>query len=315
MMYMDRFFIDELKVRTNEILTRTIAISELNEIVTAYNRIIYFSNQARNEGLLALEEASADLDLSDESQELFFKLINLVVDGTEPDLVRIIGINKCISMNLHSYHGLMNLMYLQGALMIQAGDKPWIIEELLKSMLPKQILDEIKRLESEKADLNKISKEKEAEDKINMLCCDNKVLDEKDHSVVGELAKTLMMLSDIDTQRLLREVNNGTLAVAMKGMPGCAKARIFDNMSPRLAVILADDILYMGPVRLKDVEDDCVKIIRVILKLYNAGEINDYDFSILKVIMDIFDSTEKSNAELKERYKELRSVINRIYND
>lgn len=42
---------------------------------------------------------------------------------------------------------------------------------------------------------------------------------------------------------------------------------------------------------------------------------NEYDFSVLKVVIDMFDSAEKEKQILREKYKELRSIINEIYNN
>ena len=103
--------------------------------------------------------------------------------------------------------------------------------------------------------------------------------------------------------------------MAMKGLPGKARVRILNNMSKRLAVMLSKDMMYMGPVPLKYVEEECVTLVKTLLKLADSGEINEYDFSILKVVIDMFDSAEKENQILREKYKELRSIINKIYND
>lgn len=309
---MDRFLIEELKNKCNEINSIEANPQMIAKVIEAYDCICNFANLGRKEGLLALEEAAGNLDLNDDTKRLFFEQITLVVDGTEPELVLNMGANRCVSCNLPSYEGLINLMYVHGSLMIQAGNTLFIIEQMLKSMMPKSILIELKKRESEKV----LSKElKEAEDRVEALCKDDKEIDDKDHSVVAETAKTLILLSDRDIQRLLREIEISSLEVAMKGMPGKARARIFDNMSSRLSIMVAEDMSYMGPVRMKDVEEDCVRMMKMLLNLHDRCEIEDYDFSILKVVIDMFDSAEEENRQLREKYKELRDVISRIYKD
>lgn len=309
---MDRFLIEELKNKCNEINSIEANPQMISKVIEAYDCICNFANLGRKEGLLALEEAAGNLDLNDDTKRLFFEQITLVVDGTEPELVLNMGANRCVSCNLPSYEGLINLMYVHGSLMIQAGNTLFIIEQMLKSMMPKSILIELKKRESEKV----LSKElKEAEDRVEALCKDDKEIDDKDHSVVAETAKTLILLSDRDIQRLLREIEISSLEVAMKGMPGKARARIFDNMSSRLSIMVAEDMSYMGPVRMKDVEEDCVRMMKMLLNLHDRCEIEDYDFSILKVVIDMFDSAEEENRQLREKYKELRDVISRIYKD
>lgn len=309
---MERFIIEELKNKCNEINSSNDNPEMISKVIEAYDCICKFVNIGRKEGLLALEEAAEKLDLNDDTKSLFFEQMTLIVDGTAPELVKNMGANRCASYDFPSYLGLINLMYVKGSLMIQAGNTPFVVERMLKSMMPKSILVELQKREYEN-DLPETSRE--AENKIEALCKDDTEIDEKDHSVISETAKTLIMISNKDIQRLLRETDNSTLAVAMKGLPGKARARIFDNMSSRLAVMIAEQMSYMGPVRMKDVQEDCVKIMKTLLKLWNNGEIIDYDFSILKVVIDMFDSAEKENRHLRDKYQELRNVIDKIYND
>ena len=263
---MDRFFIEELKNKCNEINSSEKNPQMISKVIEAYDCICDFANMGRKEGLLALEEAAENLDLNDDTKRLFFEQITLVVDGTEPVLVKNMGANRCVSCNLTSYEGLINLMYVYGSLMIQAGNNLFIVERMLKSMMPKSILEELQKLECQNA-LPKALREEE--DKVEALCKDDKKIDDKDHSVTAETAKALILLSDKDIQRLLRETDISTLALVMKGMPGKARARLFGNMSSRLSLLVAEHMSYMGPVRLKDVEEDCVRMMKTMLNLHD----------------------------------------------
>jgi len=311
----DELCVKNLAIKCQEIENDINNMNLISETVDAYERVISFAEVGRSEGLLALEEASEQLNMNDEPQALFFEMIQLVVDGTEPGIVEHIGINKCITMNLPSYQGIMNLMYVQGSLMIQSGEKPWIVRKMLESMMPKSIMDEVIRRDCENALPKALAEAESEQSMVEDLCEDDIEIDEKDHSIVSETSKALIMLSDKDMQRLLRDINNSNLAMVMKGLPGKARIRIFNNMSKRLAVMLSKDMTYMGPVPLKYVEEDCVTLMKTLLKLEDSCEINEYDFSVLKVVIDMFDSAEKENQILKEKYKELRSIINKIYND
>lgn len=294
---MRTFLIDELRNKCNEISLLDNETVMVSKVIEAYERILKFADTARKEGLLELEEIATGLDMNDDTQGFFFKIISLVVDGTEPVNVLKIATNRYVTMNPQGFQGLMCLMYIEGGLMIQAGENQFIVKEMLRSMLPKEVVDELFRRECENALPNALA---EAESERNMvfeLCKDDKDIDEKDHSIISEAAKTLISLSDKDVQRLLRDISNSTLSVAMKGLPGKARARIFNNMSERLAVMLAKDMSYMGPVRLKDVEEECVKLMKALLKLADSCEIQEYDFSILKVVIDMFDSAEKENCK------------------
>ncbi|MCD6449877.1 MAG: flagellar motor switch protein FliG [Thermotogaceae bacterium] len=83
----------------------------------------------------------------------------------------------------------------------------------------------------------------------------------------------ILKLDDRSVQLVLREVDTKDLAVALKGASDEVKEKIFKNMSKRAAQLLKDELEYMGPVRVKDVEEAQQKIINVIRRLEEAGEI------------------------------------------
>lgn len=83
----------------------------------------------------------------------------------------------------------------------------------------------------------------------------------------------IVVLDDRSIQRLLRELDAKDLALALKGANDDVKHRIFRNMSERAASMLRDDMESMGPVRLKDVEETQQKIVNIIRRLEEAGEV------------------------------------------
>ncbi len=83
----------------------------------------------------------------------------------------------------------------------------------------------------------------------------------------------ILQLDSVSIQRFIREVENAELSVALKGSTEDVKDLIFSNMSKRMAEMLAEDMEFMGPVRLRDVEEAQQKIVNIIRKLEEAGEI------------------------------------------
>ncbi len=83
----------------------------------------------------------------------------------------------------------------------------------------------------------------------------------------------ILLLDDRAIQRVLRDVENNDLTMAMKSTKDEVKEAIFNNMSKRLAVMIKEDMDFMGPVRMKDVEEAQQKIVNVIRKLEDSGEI------------------------------------------
>lgn len=83
----------------------------------------------------------------------------------------------------------------------------------------------------------------------------------------------LVELDDRSIQRVLREVDMRELALALKGASEELKEKIFRNMSQRAAQILREEMDYMGPVRLRDVTAAQRRIVDIVRKLEEAGEI------------------------------------------
>ena len=83
----------------------------------------------------------------------------------------------------------------------------------------------------------------------------------------------ILSLDDKSIQRVLREVDNNELAVALKGSNEEVQTVIFNNLSKRLSAMIKEDMDFMGPIRMKDVEEAQQKIVNIIRKLEDSGEI------------------------------------------
>ena len=83
----------------------------------------------------------------------------------------------------------------------------------------------------------------------------------------------ILLLDDRAIQRVLRDVENADLELALKSSNEEVQNVIFKNLSKRLASMIKEDIEFMGPVRMKDVEEAQQKIVNIIRKLEDAGEI------------------------------------------
>lgn len=83
----------------------------------------------------------------------------------------------------------------------------------------------------------------------------------------------IVTLDSRSIQRVLREVDNNQLAIALKGTSEEVQKVIFANMSKRMAEMIKEDMEFMGPVRIRDVEEAQQQIVNIIRKLEDAGEI------------------------------------------
>ncbi|MGP1459771.1 MAG: flagellar motor switch protein FliG [Treponema sp.] len=104
-------------------------------------------------------------------------------------------------------------------------------------------------------------------------------LEEDDPDLAEEIKKRMfvfediVMLDDRAIQKVLREVDTQELSKALKSVDTEVQDKIFRNMSKRAASMLKEDMEFMGPVRLKDVEEAQQKIVSTIRRLEDSGEI------------------------------------------
>jgi flagellar motor switch protein FliG len=83
----------------------------------------------------------------------------------------------------------------------------------------------------------------------------------------------LTQLDDTSLQRVLREVDTRDLALAMRGASDDLRERIFRNLSSRAADILREDMAVSGPLRLRLVEEAQQKIVAIVRRLDEGGDI------------------------------------------
>lgn len=104
-------------------------------------------------------------------------------------------------------------------------------------------------------------------------------LEERDPELAEEIRKRMfvfediILLSDRAVQVVLRQVDTHDVALALKTASEDVTEKIFRNMSKRAAQMLKEDMEYMGPVRLREVEDAQQRIVNVIRQLEDSGEI------------------------------------------
>jgi flagellar motor switch protein FliG len=104
-------------------------------------------------------------------------------------------------------------------------------------------------------------------------------LEETQPELAETIKSSLFVFEDIvnldkaSIQRTLRDVSNEDLALALKGASEQVASAVFSNMSKRAAELLKEDIQFMGPVRLSTVEEAQHRIVGIIRRLDEAGEI------------------------------------------
>src|SRR5690242_6885370 len=104
-------------------------------------------------------------------------------------------------------------------------------------------------------------------------------LEAEDPDLVEQIRRLMFVFEDIllvndkGIQSVLKEVDNEELSLALKTASQELKDKIFKNMSERAAQLISEDMQYMGPVRVSDVESAQQKIVDIVRRLEDAGEI------------------------------------------
>lgn len=104
-------------------------------------------------------------------------------------------------------------------------------------------------------------------------------LEIQDPELADEIKKRMFVFEDIVTldnraiQRVIRDVENDDLLLSLKVASEEVKDIVFSNMSQRMAETFKEEMEFMGPVRLRDVEEAQSRIVSVIRRLEEAGEI------------------------------------------
>lgn len=104
-------------------------------------------------------------------------------------------------------------------------------------------------------------------------------LEAEDPDLVEQIRRLMFVFEDIllvndkGIQAVLKEVDNSVLGLALKTASEELKQKIFKNMSERAAQMIQEDMQFMGPVRVSDVEAAQQKIVDIVRRLEDAGEI------------------------------------------
>ncbi len=149
-----------------------------------------------------------------------------------------------------------------------------IVEDILGKQVQGEFLRSSRKFGGKKQVaeiLNEIEKETWQEILDEMREIDDEVATEVKNLMF--VFEDIVALEDRYIQEILKEIDGKELTLALKGATDEIKEKIFDNMSKRAAVGIQEDMDYMGPVRLMEVEEGQTRIVEVIRSLEEAGTI------------------------------------------
>ena len=275
----DIFYL-ELAKKTEEIHQKEKHLTEEEKrennllLLDAIDQIVYLSNVGRKEGLLALEESVYQMD---EYKDNIKKMVLYICDAYAPELIEEMTLMRYMVKAPKDYEGLKMLLQLNGVLSVQMGENPRVIEEKLLSMVPDGVIEiyrernaaNIKSLYELKLDEKYMGKlEKLYHGELNVKIA------EIGFPEVFELDYLIKHLADRSLQRGLREIDNADLELALKGLSGEARKRVFDNMSKRLSIMIVEDMEDMGNYRTVRIGEAIKKILHMFIRLIDRYDIN-----------------------------------------
>lgn len=227
-----------------------------DECVKLVTRIVKLAEIAATRGLLALENEPM------ESDPAALRIgVQLVVDGTEPDLVEAI-LGRFVLFGGHKGKELMiRVMTIEGVLALQRGDHPRVIEMELLAFLGERVVEA----------------QAEAEDRSWGEGFENFLHDvgqtEATSEIPAEVTDQIIAMDDRSIQRILREVDPGRLPLILIWASGPAKASVFRNMSRKGAKLLAEKIRTIGDPDEAGVRESVEMLENLIGALRDQGEI------------------------------------------
>ena len=284
-------------------------------LIATVKKMLELCYIARKEGLLALEIDIDNLEKLHNGKFLKFMIL-LITDGTDPKLIEEISVARFYSADLQGIEALQYLVMLFGCLAIQAGENPRIIEEKLLVLIPEEASELYRKQREEKVYLPQKQAETES-DYLEQFYNGGIAAEPGDtyYFQIKVADYAISSLEDSQIQRVLRDVDNCDVSLAMKGLSGEARRRILNNLSRRIAVMVAADMEWMGTVRMQEVAASIDKIFGVIIKLLNIGEIVSADSEPLCLFKKIFEAEEDKTMERKihEAENDLYRIMKEYY--
>jgi len=243
---------------------------EFNEQYGAFiKKALPLVEKSRREGLLSL---TADTERVSE-RDIFEYGLNFVIDGTDAGYIEKI-LDNIIAQEKDEYARIFKTIQKEAVIGIQQGINPQMLYYILNSLTGISLKDDKAHL-SINAD-----KAKEKEEAFNKeMSAMLKALDEqlgiklKNEAEKAFIFDDIIWLDDRCIQYILRNVDSHDLIVALKTASQAVQGKIFKNLSRNYAVILKEDMDYMGTLREEDVQEARQRIIDIIINLEERGEI------------------------------------------
>ncbi len=217
---------------------------KIDEMLRLYGLVVELGKISRTKGILDLEDTAKDLDDNNACESYLKKIIMLIVDGTDPENVEEVGMTSVISGDFDSFDSIICLMCLRGALLIQEGQNPYAIGNILRALFPKFVLQiyEARLLENIE-NRKKIVLQKMEE-----------VKNERDESYYSVPYRT--RLSEYIIQASDKEMTNAYWCVKMSEWARASRALSGDAIKRLISILEVDE----AEKFIEEAEHNCIRM-------------------------------------------------------
>lgn len=244
-------------------------------IVNAISLILEAATLGKKEGLLALEERFYYESCRVGLERSVSDGVCLICDAYDPELVTEMLTNSYWANNYTGNEALAQYCIIRGILLVQQGENPYSIERILSSTVPRVILGDVTKALDEKRKIFRSQVEaKMLEWYENWEGVDMNLINFK--SAIEDFEFLIKQYDDKDIQRILREVDNADLELALTVLSPDVRNKILNNMSYRLRMMVLEDmqnLLRYFSLHTRNVERVLEKITGIIDRLSNYGDI------------------------------------------
>jgi len=234
------------------------------DVICALSELMHV---ARREGLLALEERNSQIQ-EDESIFSFIKeAIFLVVDGTDPELLKDIMGTKVLRSEPETVEQYMKYAALKVVLMIQEGINPFIIDKMMEALFPSDVHYAASVIFSERE-----NKERDVRYKEYLENFDERFPIVARNVFIVTFNRKILSMNDKQIQRALREIDNNDLSLLLAFVPKETREKFFSNISANLKRMLIESMQFISTYDEVRLTGTIEKVLNIITRLEDAGE-------------------------------------------
>jgi hypothetical protein len=239
-------------------------------LLYAVEEVMRLRKIGSTEGLLALDEAGKALKEDEDHPGCrhLQRMMQLVVDGVDPDLVEEISLARYFVSGVRKYEAVQYMVFLTGALSIQAGDMEHIAEAKMLALVPNAVENEYlaRKEETDKATHPDGNYERFFE-------TDGIRRGEQYYDLIHITDCIISQMSDEDTAVFVKNVDIHVLELLFRVCSGKCIRHVFTVLDKETRDFIAEDLDKASPVHMSRIADATRNILTKLFNLIIAGKI------------------------------------------